>query len=251
MTEESRAGDRLINTRFIKTLVNLTNRALLLYHQLIVWADSMGAVGETEIIITLLQSKADNEGDMGMGLIKTDYHSALDELIEKGLVYEVQLTSGNKVHIIKHWWLHNKWKKYLKSNYFKAINQFYIEAGEYRPKNERKKKNQKEAKEEQVTKTITKTKTTCSSNEELTSQIECVGTHEEPLCNEEEAEITELRLDLTLLAHGELSEEELDTLYAKLIEKGADEDEGLNDELTEIARAEISKMTAEQEKGID
>ena len=251
MTEESRAGDRLINTRFIKTLVNLTNRALLLYHQLIVWADSMGAVGETEIIITLLQSKADNEGDMGMGLIKTDYHSALDELIEKGLVYEVQLTSGNKVHIIKHWWLHNKWKKYLKSNYFKAINQFYIEAGEYRPKNERKKKNQKEAKEEQVTKTITKTKTTCSSNEELTSQIECVGTHEEPLCNEEEADLTELRLDLTLLAHGELSEEELDTLYAKLIEKGADEDEGLNDELTEIARAEISKMTAEQEKGID
>ena len=249
MTEESRAGDRLINTRFIKTLVNLTNRALLLYHQLIVWADSMGAVGETEIIITLLQSKADNEGDMGMGLIKTDYHSALDELIEKGLVYEVQLTSGNKVHIIKHWWLHNKWKKYLKSNYFKAINQFYIEAGEYRPKNERKKKNQKEAKEEQVTKTITKTKTTCSSNEELTSQIECVGTHEEPLCNEEEAEITELRLDLTLLAHGDLSEEELDTLYDKLIEMGADEDEGLNDELTEKARAEISKMTAEQERG--
>ena len=249
MTEESRAGDRLINTRFIKTLVNLTNRALLLYHQLIVWADSMGAVGETEIIITLLQSKADNEGDMGMGLIKTDYHSALDELIEKGLVYEVQLTSGNKVHIIKHWWLHNKWKKYLKSNYFKAINQFYIEAGEYRPKNERKKKNQKEAKEEQVTKTITKTKTTCSSNEELTSQIECVGTHEEPLCNEEEAEITELRLDLTLLAHGDLSEEELDTLYDKLIEMGADEDEGLNDELTEKARAEISKMTTEQERG--
>lgn len=251
MTEESRAGDRLINTRFIKTLVNLTNRALLLYHQLIVWADSMGAVGETEIIITLLQHKADNEGDMGMGLIKTDYHSALDELIEKGLVYEVQLTSGNKVHIIKHWWLHNKWKKYLKSNYFKAINQFYIEAGEYRPKNERKKKNQKEAKEEQITKTITKTKTTCSSNEELTSQEECVGTHEEPLCNEEEADLTELRLDLTLLAHGELSEEELDTLYKKLIEKGADEDEGLNDELTEIARAEISKMTAEQEKEID
>ena len=38
----------------------------------------------------------------------------------------MQLTSGNKVHIIKHWWLHNKWKKYLKSNYFKAINQFYM-----------------------------------------------------------------------------------------------------------------------------
>ncbi len=251
MTEESRAGDRLINTRFIKTLVNLTNRALLLYHQLIVWADSMGAVGETEIIITLLQSKADNEGDMGMGLIKTDYHSALDELIEKGLVYEVQLTSGNKVHIIKHWWLHNKWRKYLKTNYFKAVNEFYIEQGEYRPKNERKKKNQKEAKEEQVTKTKTKTKTTCSSNEELTSHKECVGTHEEPLCNEEEADLTELRLDLTLLAHGELSEEELDTLYGKLIEKGADEDEGLNDELTKIARAEISKMTAEQEKEIN
>lgn len=250
MTEESRAGDRLINTRFIKTLVNLTNRALLLYHQLIVWADSMGAIGETEIIITLLQHKADNEGDMGMGLIKTDYHSALDELIEKGLVYEVPLTSGNKVHIIKHWWLHNKWKKYLKSNYFKAINQFYIEAGEYRPKNERKKKNQKEVKEEQVTKTITKTKTTCSSNEELTSQIECVGTHEEPLCNEEEEEITNLEYDLSMLNAVKgyhLDSEELKTLCGIMLEKGATEDEGLDtDELKAIAKEEMAKITKER-----
>ena len=246
MTEESRAGDRLINTRFIKTLVNLTNRALLLYHQLIVWADSMGAIGETEIIITLLQHKADNEGDMGMGLIKTDYHSALDELIEKGLVYEVQLTSGNKVHIIKHWWLHNKWKKYLKSNYFKAINQFYIEAGEYRPKNERKKKNQKEVKEEQNTKTITKTKTTCSSNEELTSQIECVGTHEEPLCNEEE-EQDQLYYDITLMGCGELTDEEVESLHDIMLEKGADEDEGLDtDELNAIAENEIRKVIKER-----
>lgn len=250
MTEESRAGDRLINTRFIKTLVNLTNRALLLYHQLIVWADSMGAIGETEIIITLLQHKADNEGDMGMGLIKTDYHSALDELIEKGLVYEVPLTSGNKVHIIKHWWLHNKWKKYLKSNYFKAINQFYIEAGEYRPKNERKKKNQKEVKEEQVTKTITKTKTTCSSNEELTSQIECVGTHEEPLCNEEEEEITNLEYDLSMLNAVKgyhLDSEELKTLCGIMLEKGATEDEGLDtDELKAIAKEEMRKIIKER-----
>ena len=246
MTEESRAGDRLINTRFIKTLVNLTNRALLLYHQLIVWADSMGAIGETEIIITLLQHKADNEGDMGMGLIKTDYHSALDELIEKGLVYEVPLTSGNKVHIIKHWWLHNKWKKYLKSNYFKAINQFYIEAGEYRPKNERKKKNQKEVKEEQVTKTITKTKTTCSSNEELTSQIECVGTHEEPLCNEEE-EKDQLYYDITLMGSGELTDKEVESLHDIMLEKGADEDEGLDtDELNAIAENEIRKVIKER-----
>ena len=246
MTEESRAGDRLINTRFIKTLVNLTNRALLLYHQLIVWADSMGAIGETEIIITLLQHKADNEGDMGMGLIKTDYHSALDELIEKGLVYEVPLTSGNKVHIIKHWWLHNKWKKYLKSNYFKAINQFYIEAGEYRPKNERKKKNQKEEKEEQITKTKTKTKTTCSSNEELTSQIECVGTHEEPLCNEEE-EKDQLYYDITLMGSGELTDKEVESLHDIMLEKGADEDEGLDtDELNAIAENEIRKVIKER-----
>lgn len=247
MTEESRAGDRLINTRFIKTLVNLTNRALLLYHQLIVWADSMGAIGETEIIITLLQHKADNEGDMGMGLIKTDYHSALDELIEKGLVYEVPLTSGNKVHIIKHWWLHNKWKKYLKSNYFKAISQFYIEAGEYRPKNERKKKNQKEVKEEQVTKTITKTKTTCSSNEELTSHKECVGTHEEPLCNEEE-DTTTLDFDIATMFGECLEEEQIKALHDTLLEKGATEEEGLDtDELKAIAKEEVSKLLDEEE----
>lgn len=251
MQEESRAGNRLINTNFLKSLTRLTNRALLLYYSFITWADSMGAVGEAEVILTLLQAKADNEGDTGVGLVKTDYRSALDELVEKGLVYEVKLTGGNAVYIIKHWWLHNKWRKYLKTNYFKAINEFYIEQGEYRPKNERKKKNQKERKEEQVTKTKTKTKTNYSSNEELTSQVECVGTHEEPLCNEEEAELTELRLELTLLARGELNEEEIDTLYDKLIEKGADEDEGLNDELTKIARAEISKMTAEREKEND
>ena len=251
MQEESRAGNRLINTNFLKSLTRLTNRALLLYYSFITWADSMGAVGEAEVILTLLQAKADNEGDTGVGLVKTDYRSALDELVEKGLVYEVKLTGGNAVYIIKHWWLHNKWRKYLKSNFYKAINQFYIEAGEYRPKNERKKSKTKESEEEQVTKTKTKTKTNSNSNELRTSQEECVGTHEEPLCNEEEAEITELRLDLTLLAHGELGEKELDTLYDKLIEMGADENEGLNDELTEIARAEISKMTAEQEKEND
>lgn len=246
MTEESRAGDRLINTRFIKTLVNLTNRALLLYHQLIVWADSMGAIGEAEIIITLLQHKADNEGDMGMGLIKTDYHSALDELIEKGLIYEVPLTSGNKVHIIKHWWLHNKWKKCLKSNYFKAISQFYIEAGEYQPKNERKKKNQKEVKEEQNTKTITKTKTTCSSGEELTSHKECVPAHEEPLCNEEEDK-DELYYDIILMGNGRLTDEEAESLHDKMLEKGASEDEGLfTDELNAIAEKEIRKVIKER-----
>lgn len=246
MQEESRAGDRLINTRFIKTLVNLTNRALLLYHQLIVWADSMGAIGETEIIITLLQHKADNEGDMGMGLIKTDYHSALDELIEKGLVYEVPLTSGNKVHIIKHWWLHNKWKKYLKSNYFKAINQFYIEAGEYRPKNERKKKNQKEVKEEQVTKTITKTKTTCSSNEELTSQIECVGTHEEPLCNEENEEDELLYSDLLLYYHNKLNGEEIDTLFDRLVSLGFDKDQEIDETNEKTINDEYLKIIKER-----
>lgn len=246
MTEESRAGDRLINTRFIKTLVNLTNRALLLYHQLIVWADSMGAIGETEIIITLLQHKADNEGDMGMGLIKTDYHSALDELIEKGLVYEVPLTSGNKVHIIKHWWLHNKWRKYLKTNYFKAVNEFYIEAGEYRPKNERKKKNQKEVKEEQVTKTITKTKTTCSSNEELTSHKECVGTHEEPLCNEEDKEDSSLYGDLLLYYHNKLNEEEIETLFDRLVCLGFDKDQEIDETNEKTINDEYLKIIKER-----
>ena len=205
----------------------------------------MGAVGEAEVILTLLQAKADNEGDTGVGLVKTDYRSALDELVEKGLVYEVKLTGGNAVYIIKHWWLHNKWRKYLKTNYFKAINEFYIEQGEYRPKNERKKKNQKERKEEQVTKTKTKTKTNYSSNEELTSQEECVGTHEEPLCNEEE-EQDQLYYDILLMGSGELTDEEVESLHDKMLEKGANEEEGITDKLTAIAKEEIRKVIKER-----
>lgn len=205
----------------------------------------MGAVGEAEVILTLLQAKADNEGDTGVGLVKTDYRSALDELVEKGLVYEVKLTGGNAVYIIKHWWLHNKWRKYLKTNYFKAINEFYIEQGEYRPKNERKKKNQKERKEEQITKTKTKTKTNYSSNEELTSQDECVGTHEEPLCNEEE-EQDQLYYDILLMGSGELTDEEVESLHDKMLEKGANEEEGITDKLTAIAKEEIRKVIKER-----
>ena len=245
MQEESRAGNRLINTNFLKSLTRLTNRALLLYYSFITWADSMGAVGEAEVILTLLQAKADNEGDTGVGLVKTDYRSALDELVEKGLVYEVKLTGGNAVYIIKHWWLHNKWRKYLKTNYFKAINEFYIEQGEYRPKNERKKKNQKERKEEQITKTKTKTKTNYSSNEELTSQDECVGTHEEPLCNEEE-EQDQLYYDILLMGSGELTDEEVESLHDKMLEKGANEEEGITDKLTAIAKEEIRKVIKER-----
>jgi hypothetical protein len=249
MQEESRAGNRLINTNFLKSLTRLTNRALLLYYSFITWADSMGAVGEAEVILTLLQAKADNEGDTGVGLVKTDYRSALDELVEKGLIYEVKLTGGNAVYIIKHWWLHNKWRKYLKSNFYKAINQFYIEAGEYRPKNERKKSRTKESEEEQVTKTKTKTKTNSNSNELQTSQEECVGTHEEPLCNEEETDMTELYFDLQLLSHGRLSNEEFENLYKEIVEMGADEDNGLDDRFREIAKTKISKLEAEKSKG--
>ena len=245
MQEESRAGNRLINTNFLKSLTRLTNRALLLYYSFITWADSMGAVGEAEVILTLLQAKADNEGDTGVGLVKTDYRSALDELVEKGLVYEVKLTGGNAVYIIKHWWLHNKWRKYLKSNFYKAINQFYIEAGEYRPKNERKKKNQKESEEEQVTKTNTKTKTNSNSNELRTSQMECVGTHEEPLCNEEE-EQDELYLDILIRGNGELTDEEVESLHDTMLKKGATEEEGITDELEAVAKEEIRKVINER-----
>ena len=38
---------------------------------------------------------------------------------------------------------------------------------------------------QQVKPLKTKTKTNSNSNELQTSQIECVGTHEEPLCNED------------------------------------------------------------------
>ena len=55
----------------------------------------------------------------------------MGELIDKGYVYEFIDNHNNKIHLIRHWFLHNKYKSGLWTNYRKLLNEVYLEDNEY------------------------------------------------------------------------------------------------------------------------
>lgn len=107
---------RLINCDFINAM-SVSNKAKLLYVYMFVNADDLGFVSNVSNIITLLTS---NEGENNsLELLNNDYNSALAELGQMGLLYGFSDNHGNKICIIRHWFIHNKWKKGLRTNYNK------------------------------------------------------------------------------------------------------------------------------------
>lgn len=126
---------RLINTDFLKAssfLYRTSNRAKLLYLLMIVYADDKGFVDETDSIIELLRlNDKENNIDDGMLLLKNDYVSAVQELIQKGLIYEFKNKHQDSIYLIRHWYIHNKFTTKTKTRYFNLYNQVEISAGEY------------------------------------------------------------------------------------------------------------------------
>lgn len=116
------AKHRLINCDFINDMTNLTNNAKLLYLMLFINADDKGFVGNGEDIVKSLDNNdLENRNEINLSLLGNDYKSALNELIDKGLLYEFVSDHQKKVHLIIHWYFHNKLKKDLWTNYFKFL----------------------------------------------------------------------------------------------------------------------------------
>ena len=129
------ARHRLLNCEFINASsfkVNVSNRAKLLYVMMFSNGDDRGFVDTTQDLIDALE-KNDNEIDknVSLELIENTYNTALYELIEKGYLYEFEDKHCNKVHLIRHWFYHNKLVKGLWTNYKNFLEMVYLDNNEY------------------------------------------------------------------------------------------------------------------------
>lgn len=129
------AKQRLINCDFLNAAsfkVNVSNRAKLLYLMMFLNGDDRGFIDIAQDLINTLE-KNDNEFDKveRLELLENTYSTALQELIDKGYIYEFKDNHNNKVHLIRHWFLHNKYKVGLWTNYRNFMEQVHLENGEY------------------------------------------------------------------------------------------------------------------------
>ena len=129
------ARARLLNCDFVNASsfkVNVSNRAKLLYLMMFVNGDDRGFVDITNDLINALE-KNDSEVDnkISLELIENTYNSALRELIDKGYLYEFVDNHNNKVHLIRHWFYHNRLIKGLWTNYKNFLEMVYLENNEY------------------------------------------------------------------------------------------------------------------------
>ena len=126
---------RLINCDFLTTEAfndKLSNKAKLLYVVMFINGDDKGFVSNTNTIISTL-TKNDElfTNEINLSLLENDYPNALIELINRGYVYEFRDNHDNKVHLIRHWFIHNKWRKGLWTNYGSFLKQVELVEGKY------------------------------------------------------------------------------------------------------------------------
>lgn len=129
------AKHRLINCEFLNAgsfKVNVSNKAKLLYLSMLTAADDLGFVDTTQDIVNALK-KNDNDFEKteNMALFENTYETALQDLLDKGYLYEFQDSHYNKVHLIRHWFFHNKLIKGLWTNYGKFKDMVVIRNNEY------------------------------------------------------------------------------------------------------------------------
>lgn len=129
------AKHRLINCDFVNAQSfkgSLSNKAKLLYLYMFLNADDKGFVDITqEIIDSLKRNDNEFEKTINMSLLENTYETALSELLDRGLIYVFVDNHNNKIHLIRHWFLHNQLKKGLWTNYYNLLEKVYIDNNEY------------------------------------------------------------------------------------------------------------------------
>jgi hypothetical protein len=128
------AKQRLINCDFMNNMTKVSNKAKLLYYTMFINADDRGFVGNAEDIIKNLNG---NESDDTMALLENDYSTALNELVDKGLLYSFNSKHSNNIYLIRHWYFHNKYRSGLWTGYYGYLQQVEIINNEYILKEEK------------------------------------------------------------------------------------------------------------------
>ena len=147
---------RLINCDFFGVsgfTKNLSNKAKLLYFFFLTNADDKGFVGNG---LDLAENLDQCEQDFENVLFQYKYVDALKELVDKRLTYEFKDRVGNKVYLIRHWFLHNKNQKFLTTNFVSYLakvelvnNEYHLKSEKEKPLKEKEIEKNKEIKENQ------------------------------------------------------------------------------------------------------
>lgn len=144
------AKHRLVNCEFINASsfkVGVSNKGKLLYLMMLMSGDDRGFVDTTnDLINALANNESETEKSVSLELLENTYTTALDELIMKGYLYEFVDNHKNKVHLIRHWFFHNKYIKGLWTNYRTFLDRVYLENNEYILGNKKPLKEDKENK---------------------------------------------------------------------------------------------------------
>ena len=121
---------RLINCDFLNVggFVDLSNKAKLVYFCFLINADDMGFVGNGTTIVNNLQNCETNFENV---LFAYSYYDALKELCDKGLLYEFVDNHNNKTYLMRHWFFHNNYKKFLRTNYIGFLSRVELVNNEY------------------------------------------------------------------------------------------------------------------------
>lgn len=127
------ARNRLINCDFLLTsFMDIPNKAKLLYLVMIINADDKGFVGNTsKIIKDLKENDEEYNKTISLELLDDTYESALLTLCNRGYLYTFIDNYGNHIHLIRHWFIHNKWIKGLYTNYKRFYDLVDIKDGKY------------------------------------------------------------------------------------------------------------------------
>lgn len=125
---------RLVNCDFLNSnsFNVISNKAKLLYVFMLLNADDRGFVDNTSKLIETFE-KNDKEYDeqVSLTLLGNDYECALNDLIERGFIYEFRDNHNNKIHLIRHWFFHNQWRRGLWTNYNALSRKVELVENEY------------------------------------------------------------------------------------------------------------------------
>lgn len=124
---------RLINCDYFNTsgFTNLSNKAKLLYFYFLTSADDKGFVGNGQDIAETLDNCEELQDNV---LFNYKYVDALQELVDKRLVYVFTDKCGNKTYLIRHWFMHNKNQGFLTTNFISYLAKVELVDGEYQLK---------------------------------------------------------------------------------------------------------------------
>ena len=135
---------RMINCDFFYTSgfkVDLSNKAKLLYFMFFTNADDKGFVGNGKDLAETLDRCEENFENT---LFAFKYVDAIQELVDKHLLFEFSDKVGNKIYLIKHWYFHNKELPSQTTNYISLLTKVELIDNEYHLRNHTREKELKE-----------------------------------------------------------------------------------------------------------